>query len=540
MVPFEHSESPDDYRLLQELFERAVGLDESNRTIFLQQVTIDHPQLLEMLQSMLRNDIADTTTATDRSLSDVRIVEGYELLEELGRGGMGIVYKARQMNPNRVVALKMIRVGRFASERDVQRFAVEVDAIANLEHPNIVSIYEIGCHHGEHFFTMQLVSGSRFDVYLSSDDFDRSEALEILIQVCDAVGYCHRQEIVHRDLKPSNVLLDSNRKPQLTDFGLAKHLTHESNLTRTGDMMGTPGYMSPEQTHGGESSTIDAKADVYSLGAILYKILTGRVPINVAEVNLPDSIKLVQENDIIAPRLFNRWVSRTAETICMKCLSARPAERYNNADEVADELRRYVNGEPIAAKPLSTGQQWFRWCRQQPGLAVTWLVLAVLYLHHLSCVYVYDIPESQGQFHFFATAIGTIWAIGAFVFQKLLVWFRGARWILPSWMLMEVALLTTLIAQHDAATSSLCVIYLVLSAASVLRFQTKLVAYVTGLCLTSYLFQVWISAIDPQRFSVAISQAMPMAIGIVGIGVIQYFALRRSRSALEMMSKQRD
>jgi len=203
--------------------------------------------------------IDNTSQRKNPDAGDVEQYFGaYEILEELGRGGMGVVYRAHQLSPDRIVALKMLRVGRFATEIDVQRFAAEVDAIAKLEHPNIVSIYEIGSHHGEHFFTVQLVQGSRFDEYLASDQCSCLEALDIFSQVCDAVAHCHDHGIIHRDLKPSNILLDEKRTAKLTDFGLAKHLEKDSNLTRTGDLVGTPGFMAPEQADGSTPTAIDS------------------------------------------------------------------------------------------------------------------------------------------------------------------------------------------------------------------------------------------------------------------------------------------
>jgi len=189
------------------------------------------------------------------------LIPGYEILGVIGSGGMGVVYEARQLRPSRIVALKMIRLGRFASDSDTQRFVAEVNAVARLEHPNVVSVYEIGSHRGEYFFTMQLVSGANFDVFLKSGEHSTDAALEIFHKVCEAVAYCHSRGVVHRDLKPANILLDEDHVPMLTDFGLAKDLESVSNLTQTGDLLGTPGYMPPEQTN--PESPIDERADVY-------------------------------------------------------------------------------------------------------------------------------------------------------------------------------------------------------------------------------------------------------------------------------------
>lgn len=543
--------SPADFEKLREAFDRAVELSDADRAEFMREFRKERPRIAERLNRMLRHDVPDDaedameeTMAFGPTDQSMRFVEGYEILGEIGRGGMGVVYKAHQKNPDRIVALKMIRVGRFASDLDVQRFAVEVDAIAKLEHPNIVSIYEIGSHHGEHFFTMQLVEASRLDTYLTSDECNRLDALEVFTQVCDAVAYCHNHGIVHRDLKPSNVLLDEQRRPQLTDFGLAKHLEKDTNLTRTGDLMGTPGFMAPEQADGSPEAMIDARADVYSLGAILYKILTGKPPIDVAEVNLAGAIQRVRSNDIINPRLIDRWIPRDLETICMKCLDASPTERYQNAGELAEELRRYADREPIAARPISASRRLLRWSRQQPGLAVTWLAVTIFYVYHLACVYLFkdinlDEPAEQ-LFHRVATAVAVIWVIGAYCFQRLLVWTHGSRWPLYGWVTMEVALLTVLLSFGVAATSALVLMYCVLVAASVLRFQPVLVAYVTLLCVAAYLFQVWQVIVDDTlegSVDVSVRFSVPFVLSILCIGLIQYFALRRSRAAIELISE---
>ena len=543
--------SPAEFETLRGVFDRAVELSDTDRAEFIRELREEQPRVAEQLSRMLRHDTPEDAEdpmeetiaigPTDRS---VRFVEGYEILGEIGRGGMGVVYKAHQKNPDRIVALKMIRVGRFASDIDVQRFAAEVDAIAKLEYPHIVSIYEIGSHHGEHFFTMQLVEGSRFDTYLASDECNRLEALEIFTQVCDAVAYCHNHGIVHRDLKPSNVLLDEKRRPQLTDFGLAKHLEKEKNLTRTGDLMGTPGFMAPEQADGSPQAMIDARADVYSLGAILYKILTGKPPIDVAEVNLAGAIQRVRGNDIINPKLIDRWIPRDLETICMKCLDARPEERYQNAGELADELRRYADREPIAARPISTVRRILRWSRQQPGLAVTWIAVTIFYAYHLACVYLlgyYNLAVREHlRFHLAATVVAVVWVIGAYSFQRLLVWTSGSRWPLFGWVTMEVALLTLLLSTGLAATSALVLMYFVLVAASVLRFQPVLVAYVTLLCVAAYLFQVWLVSLDDDldgSVDASVEFCIPFVLCLLCVGLIQYFALRRSRAAIELMSE---
>lgn len=550
-MPLTSKLSPADFQRLQELFEQVTGLPDAERTEFLSQVELSEARVFAELKRMLACDEAtlaplqeDETFFRSKGVQQERNIDGYEILEEIGRGGMGVVYKARQLRPNRIVAIKMIRAGKFATPADVQRFAVEIDAIAKLEHDNIVPIYEIGSHHGEQFFTMQLIEGIPFDRYLASPEFEQQDALRILERICDAVAYCHAHGVIHRDLKPSNVLMGEHRSPKLMDFGLAKHLESDSNLTRAGELMGTPGFMAPEQADASSDRIVDARADIYSIGAILYMILTGRAPIDVDGVNLAGAIEKIGVNDIVPPRSIDRRIPRDLETICMKCLELLPEKRYQNAAEVAEELRRFRDGEPIVATPLSRPHRLLRWARLHPGLAATWAIVVTFYIYHLS---VYFNSEVQGYyrqplFHWVATTTAVIYLVGAHAFQHLLVRTNGARWPLFCWVTMEVALLTVLLAAGNAGDSILVVLYPVLVAASVLRFQPIVVAYVTILCLLCYASQVWWANF---RFhsrtttgdldEVMLTNWFPVGLAILSTGLIQYFALRRSQKAIEFV-----
>ena len=535
-----------EFKVLQELFDQAIALPQLQRSTFLNSISARHPGLIQPLQNMLRHDAFTELSATQmfsapaRNDSEVtRCIAGYEQLKEIGRGGMGVVYAAHQLSPTRVVALKMIRFAQLASKLDIQRFNSEMDAIARLSHPYIVPIYEIGSYRGEPFFTMPLIEGIDFDEYLASSEFSRKKAMEIFIQVCEAVAYCHDHGIIHRDLKPSNILLDKDRVPKLADFGLAKHLEENSQLTQTGDMMGTPGYVAPEQFDLSSRVSTDARCDVYSLGAILYRILTGKLPIDLADVNLANAIVRIRSNDVVSPRLVVRGIARDLETICMKCLDARPENRYANAGEVAEELRRFNEGEPISATPLSGTRRLLRWSRQQPGLAVTWLVLSAFYVYHLFC-YWFDVTGTRGQFHWIATGAVVAWAVGSYCFQKLLVRTSGASWPLFSWVTMEVALLTVVMASGSTDTS-LASLYVVLVSASVLRFRTVLVGYTTILCLLAYAFHVWRTVAADVANDKAIDHTrwIPLGLAILSTGIIQYFALRRSQNAVELLASRR-
>ncbi len=297
----------------------------------------------------------------------------YELIEEIARGGMGVVYKARQAGLNRIVALKMILSGKLAGEEDIRRFYVEAEAAAQLNHPNIVPVYDVGQHEGQHYFSMAFVEGSSLGRRVESGPMSPEESAQTLRSLAEAVQYAHDRGIIHRDLKPENVLIDSAGEPQITDFGLAKQVQTESGLTATGQVMGTPSYMPPEQAAGGEVTTL---ADVYSLGAILYCLLTGRPPFQSASVM--DTLLQVIEREPVAPHLLNAATPADLETICLKCLEKDPRRRYASAQEVADELKRFSNNEPILARPVARAEKLRRWCQRNPLTAALLSTVALL------------------------------------------------------------------------------------------------------------------------------------------------------------------
>jgi WD40 repeat protein/predicted Ser/Thr protein kinase len=290
----------------------------------------------------------------------------YELLEELGRGGMGVVYRARQRSLDRVVAIKMMAFAPDSSPELVKRFRAEAVSAASLHHPNIVAIHEVGIHEDRHFFVMDYVEGQSLGRLVGSQPLPAKRAAAYLKTVAEAVHYAHERGILHRDLKPSNVLIDAEDQPRVVDFGLARRLDGDSELTVTGQVLGSPHYLPPEQATG-QRARVSRRTDVYALGATLYHLLTGRPPFQ-AE-SLAQTLDLVLHADPLAPRLLNPNVPRDAETICLKCLEKEPSRRYATAQELADELARFQAGEPIQARPLGpTGKVW-RWCRRKPSLA---------------------------------------------------------------------------------------------------------------------------------------------------------------------------
>jgi TolB-like protein/predicted Ser/Thr protein kinase len=315
-------------------------------------------------------DIASRAKTAARVTKMLGKLGDYELLEEVGRGGQGVVFRARQKSLNRIVALKVIGLGQWATKAHLKRFRLEAEAAASLDHPCIVPIYEVGERDGQCYFSMKFVEGGQLDEVVKHTPISIQQAVELIAKVARTVHYAHEHGILHRDIKPGNILLDSKGEPHLTDFGLARLVESESTVTRTLEVLGTPSYMAPEQA-AGNNAKLTSSTDVYGLGAVLYQLLTGHPPF--AGGTTYETIKLLLETEPRPPRLWNLKVDYDLSTICLKCLEKDPQRRYLSALALAGDLERWLKHEPIQARRIGVIGRGKKWLQRNPtaaGIAV--------------------------------------------------------------------------------------------------------------------------------------------------------------------------
>src|SRR5947207_10912357 len=309
--------------------------------------------------------VADSKEAA-RAATMLGELGDYELLEEIGRGGQGVVFRARQKNLNRIVALKVISLGQWANKAHLKRFRLEAEAAARLEHPGIVPIYEVGEGDGSCYFSMKFVEGGQLDEVIRREPMAPRRAAGLIAKVARTVHYAHEHHILHRDIKPGNIMIDQQGEPHLTDFGLARLVESESTVTRTLEVLGTPSYMAPEQA-GGNNAKLTSATDVYGLGAVLYQLLTGHPPF--AGGTTYETIKLLLDTEPRQPRLLNPKIDRDLSTICLKCLEKDPQRRYSSALALAEDLEHWLGHEPILARRSGIVTRGRKWLQRNPTVA---------------------------------------------------------------------------------------------------------------------------------------------------------------------------
>lgn len=404
----------------------------------------------------------------------------YTLLEEIGRGGMGVVYRAKQKDLDRVVALKMILPTYLSSPIHVRRFLDEAKAAAGLHHAHIVPIYDVGNVHGQHFFTMEYIEGRNLSQRIADAPIEPDEAAHLMAKIARAVAYLHREGVIHRDLKPSNILLDQNGDPHLTDFGLAKTRAG-ADQTTTGAVLGTPAYMAPEQA-AGRSSTVDPLADVYSLGAILYELLTERPPFR--EATPLDTLMQVMAGEPPLPRQLNRSVPRAMQLICMKCLSKKSSDRYATGDGLADDLDRYLREESLEAKPPSLYQRVLRWGRRQPALAARLLILGVFFGIETTN---FCLGAVSADFHNRMLWIMALWLVVWTCCQQLTHVRRLAVYAHIAWGVADAAILLQVLLIGNGLASPLLVVLPLMIMGAGLWVRERFVWMMTCFVLLAYI-----------------------------------------------------
>ena len=448
----------------------------------------------------------------------------YELIEEVGRGGMGVVFKARQKRLDRIVAIKMILGSHLANQDQVARFYAEARAAARLQDPRIVAIHDVGQYGGQHYFAMEFIAGPSLARLLEAGPLDPMLAARLVLEVARAMGRLHALGIVHRDLKPSNILLDEQGQPSISDFGLAKMLSADGPTTRTGAIIGTPSYMAPEQA-AGRGEAVGPLSDVYSLGAILYELLAGRPPFD--EPSPLDTLVQVLERDPDPPSRIRPEIPKDLEKICLACLEKAPEGRYPSADALADDLGRFVRDEPVEVRRVGIWRSLGRWARREPALAsrLSTLMICGSVLQIDQAAY-RTIPAMLYRQILVMLGLGLA---ASLVFQTLLNKERWSSLARYTWATADVILLSTVILFSEAQNGPLVAAFFLLVAASGLWFRERLVWYTAGLSVFGNV-ALGVAEYADQASIDALRRVSLVLIGLIATGSVVAYQVRRVRA----------
>jgi serine/threonine-protein kinase len=448
-------------------------------------------------------------------------IGSYQILEEIGRGGMGIVFRAKHLELQREVALKLIRSGEFANAEETARFKAETEACARLQHPNIVPIYDVGEHHGLQFFTMAFIHGPTLLQRASGKPLEPKEAARLIQKLCSAVDRAHRAGIVHRDLKPANILFDGDGEPYITDFGLAKLVGADDGVTTTGQILGTPAFMPPEQALG-RKGAVEASVDVYALGALLYFALTGQAPFSGPSPF--DVLLQVLEREPALPRQLNREVPKALERICLRAMAKQVSNRYASAAQLGDDLNKFLRDEPIVWHEVSFSQRLHAWWRREPilvahlcGIGITALIVTIAFL----------IRGSELTAFSKRIILLGVWGLASFALQRMLSRLQRKDAICLSWAAIDIVLYTSLLFVADQPRGLLLIGYPMLVCASGLFYRRSYVAFMTTGCTIGFLVLAW--TFRSAEFSKIDFQAIFIS-GLAVIGLILSTMIRRIRA----------
>lgn len=466
---------------LEEILTKVLEIQvDEHATIQLQRLISENPRWAEEITECWDLHRQMSCSKSSESSRFLPHWDSYEILDEVDRGGMGIVYRARHKELNRIVALKIIRSGEFANEIERARFRREAQIAAQLVHPGIVPIYEIGERNNLIYYTMAFVEGCPLLELARSPTLSIAAKVQLVYQLTKALEYAHGQGVAHRDIKPSNILIDQHGSPILIDFGLAKSTHTESDITQSGAMLGTPSYMAPEQIQHHHDHDLRL-SDIYSLGVVLYHLLVGRPPF-VGPTSFDIMLQL-KDRQPVRPSRLNRQVDRELDTICLRAMEKIPSERYATAAEFGRDLERWIHGSAVSSPTKSTWIRWIRWWKQEPGLvshavAIS-VVILVLVLSHLLGYSLAHLPTQL--------AVLLTWLLLCFPLQRWILQSKDTHVPAILWGLIDLACVSWLIATAGPPRSLLLVAYPLMITASALFYRTRFVILMTTACILAFL-----------------------------------------------------